>query len=77
MKTSRSQFPFPALPPATPASPLPQILTTIVFFKKSQDCKRQQPNTTKQNTIRQSKNPHIKAGQGNPIGGRKSQELIV
>lgn len=28
-------------------------------------------NTTKQNTIRQSKIPHTEAGQGNPTGGEE------
>lgn len=31
-------------------------------------------NRTKQDTMRKGKRPHIEAGQGNPIGRKRSQE---
>ena len=41
--------------------------------KKNQATKRQQPNMTKQDTIRQSRSPGIKTGQSNSVGGRGSR----
>lgn len=64
---------FPCLcyypPPLFPSSILP-----LFPFKKQQTSKRQQPKTTKQNTVKQCKIPHTEARQGSPRGGKESQE---
>ncbi|KAL6065995.1 hypothetical protein STEG23_002463, partial [Scotinomys teguina] len=46
----------------------------LFLFRKEQAPKRQQPNMRKQDTIRQVKSPHIKAGQGNSMERKESQE---
>ena len=58
--------------PSTPHIPLP----TLFFFRKEQAPKKQLPNMTKQNTIRQGKSPHNEAGQGITSGGKESQEQV-
>jgi hypothetical protein len=70
-------FPYPHssqfLP--SPMSPLPPDPFLLHFlFRKEQASKRQQPNTTKQGTIRHDKNPDTEAEQGNPIGRKGFQE---
>lgn len=66
----------PSLPPSTPPrSPPPPTLsctfTCCSFpFRKEQAAKRQEPNTTKQDTLKQDKISHIRAGHGNPIGAK-------
>lgn len=52
-------FPLPLLLLA-PTPSLSVIPTPSFPFRKEQDSKIQQPNTTKQDTVRQGKSPHIK-----------------
>lgn len=63
----------PSTPPRSPyTSFLPQVNSVPISFQKSTGIQRQQPNMNKQNTLRQGKNLHIEAGQGNPTGGEES-----
>ena len=62
--TSRLQFPLNA----------PLLPTPLFLFRKWQDSQGYQPNMSYQVAIRLGTSPHIKAGQGNPVGGKGSQE---
>lgn len=64
-----SQFSSSFYPPLSPDSPLP------FPFKKEQASKKQQQNTTKQDTRKQSKILFIEA-QGSPTGRKVSQEQV-
>lgn len=70
-------FPF-SIPLSSPISPLPSTPRFFLhdLFRKEQVSKEQEPKRTKQNTIRQGKSPHVEAEQGNPMGGRESQEQV-
>ena len=57
----------------TTTSPLDPLIFHSLFSKE-QVFKGQQPNRTKQETIRQGEISHIEAGQGNLIGGKGSHE---
>lgn len=59
----------PSTPSSSPTSPLPHIHSPRKK-KVSQEHQRSVTN----NTIRSGKKPHIKAGQGNPDGGKGSEE---
>jgi hypothetical protein len=59
----------------TPPLYLRSTLLLIIFIKE-QASKRWQSKTTKEGTMRQVKSPRIKAGQGNPKEGKKSQEIF-
>lgn len=53
-------------------SPRPTILPPEPLPASSE--KNRQTDRTKQDTLRQYKSPHIGSGQGNPIGGKESQQ---
>jgi hypothetical protein len=73
--TFQIQFPLPLLLLATFHIPSWPRSTVFQFsFQKKQAFKRRQPKRTKEDTVRQSRSPHITTGQGNPIREADSQE---
>lgn len=60
----------PFILPSSSSFPFSPISSPLPFPSKKQYSKRQQPNTTKKETIRQSKSPPFEAGQGNTIVGK-------
>jgi hypothetical protein len=61
--------------PASNHFPLPQM-HSLFPFRKEQASKRWLPNTTKQDTIRQRKSPHVEAGHGKLAGVSRSGKRI-
>lgn len=71
----QAQFPLPPLLPTPSPFFSPSDPLYLGFFcRKEPDSKTQQPNTAAQDAIRQGKIPHVQAGQGDPAGGKESQE---
>jgi hypothetical protein len=69
-----NQSPIPHSSHLPHTSSLPGSTPPLSPIRKDQASRRQQPNMTKQNTLRQDKIPHTKAERGNPTGGKESQE---
>lgn len=64
----------PSKSPCSPHFPSPSdpFLLCLLFWKE-QASERKLLTRTKQDTIRQVKNPHLEARQGNSMGGKESQ----